>query len=299
MTRLTLVINPHAGAASGEAADALQARLEAAADWAQVRTVRIGSDVAAAVKDALGDGPVDIIAAAGGDGTARAVAEALARLGGKTALIALPLGTANLLPRRLYGDRDAERILAEARDYQPVRLHAGEANGRLFFIAAIAGFPVALAQAREAVRPKGGRRLRRAWRALRASMAGLLTRRLRVRFDDDRGQVSRAASVICVPGGLAAANAAPPAQSGETGLECISVRARSAAQTAGLTLAAITDAWRDHPAVAWRSAHGLTVSRSGAVAIMLDGEPERLGSPVRIQFREAAITCLAAPDDGA
>ena len=295
MPRLSLLINARAGAASSEDPDDLRDALIQAARWADVRVHAVEGDPARAARDALDSDQPDLIAIAGGDGTARGAAEALAAAQSQAALIPLPLGTANMLPRRLYGSRDARTVLEEAQGYQTKRLHAGDCGGRLFFIAAIAGFPVMFGQAREAVR-QGAGGLSEALSSSRAAFATMFKRRLRLAEAGANKPFAVASAALFAPGGVAAVTAGPPLDPGPAQFECLHVRLRDSGQMASLTLAAIMDRWREHDAVErrWLDAAELRDGRSER--IMLDGEPVRLDTPVRFTLRENALTVLAAPD---
>lgn len=92
----------------------------------------------------------NVIVVLGGDGTARAAAEAFAD---GPPMIILPGGTLNVLPHALYGDRTWPDALRDALAGGRVkRLVCGAANGTRFFVAALFGAPTLLATAREAVR---------------------------------------------------------------------------------------------------------------------------------------------------
>ena len=95
---VVLISNPAAGVSGGAAfLEAARRRLgERAGRWLEV-AVRPGEDLTALVREVSGD--ADVVLAAGGDGTVRAIAEAL--LGGKVPLGILPCGTVNVLAREL------------------------------------------------------------------------------------------------------------------------------------------------------------------------------------------------------
>ena len=295
MPRLSLLINARAGAASSEDPDDLRDALVEAARWAEVRVHAVEDDPAKAARDALDADQPDFIAVAGGDGTARGAAEALAAAQSTAALIPLPLGTANMLPRRLYGSRDARTVLEEAEEFETRPLHAGECGGRLFFIAAIAGFPVMFGEAREAVR-EGAGGMSDALRSSRAAFASMFKRRLRLAEPGERKAFAVASAALFAPGGVEAVTGGPPLDAGPAQLECLHVRLRDPGQMASVTLAAMMDRWREHDAVHRRWVDGAELRGGGKESLMLDGEPLRLEAPVRFTFQENALTVLAAPD---
>jgi diacylglycerol kinase family enzyme len=116
--RLTLVHNPEAGDDAGSA-DELRSMLSDARY--QVRVVSTAETWPEALHD-----PGDLVVAAGGDGTARQVALALA--GTDTPFAVLPFGTANNLGKTLGMVGDARSIIESWRDAKPVPLDLGEAT---------------------------------------------------------------------------------------------------------------------------------------------------------------------------
>ena len=135
------------------------------------------------VRAAARDG-IDVVVAAGGDGTADLVAEEL--LGSDTALAILPLGSVMNLARALGIPRELEPAAAIIRDGEVRRVDVGEveaADGRRlrFFEAGSVGMNAALF--REAARFDDGdwvSILRTIWVALRYRPA-----RMRLELDDD------------------------------------------------------------------------------------------------------------------
>lgn len=106
-----------------------------------------------AVAAALKDG--DIVAAAGGDGTIRGVAEAAHGKGVRFAVI--PCGTFNFFARthNIPEDHEAAFRLALTGETRPVRL--GEVNGRIFLINASLGLYAKAIQEREMRTSRWGR----------------------------------------------------------------------------------------------------------------------------------------------
>jgi diacylglycerol kinase family enzyme len=83
------------------------------------------------------DAGVDIVLAAGGDGTVRACAEQL--VGTDTALAILPFGTGNLLARNLGVQSDPREALAAVTSGRRRRLDVGVLEGRTFVVMAGVG----------------------------------------------------------------------------------------------------------------------------------------------------------------
>lgn len=204
MKSLAVVLNSRAGRAQAVPREEMIARIRSAASWAELSFFDAGDGVVEAARAACSSG-TDAVAVAGGDGTAAAVLDAARRSGCASIMVPLPLGTANMLPRRLYGDRDFESVLSELPAYETVTLHAGEAAGRTFYVALMAGAPVRFGQAREALRPAGsGRRLGEAAKRLRQGISSLAGSRLRLELDGAKQKLSRSGAVLVAPGGFAA-----------------------------------------------------------------------------------------------
>jgi diacylglycerol kinase family enzyme len=203
MAKLALIINRDAGQMRGVDADSVII----AAHQACAKGVEV-FDVANGFQDAI-DGALtcgaDRIAIAGGDGTAVSVLERARQMKAGAAMVPLPLGTANLLPRRLYGERDFRAILGELDQYEDITLPAGQVAGRSFFVAMMAGAPVRFGQAREAMRPtQKGRQpviaAGRIWQGLRQ----MAQPRLRLCVDGTETRLTRRSAIISIPGGLKA-----------------------------------------------------------------------------------------------
>lgn len=102
----------------------------------RVEEVRAGTDVRAVARKAVEDG-ADVVVAGGGDGTLRAVAEALA--GTSATMAILPVGTLNHFARDLEIPLDVEAAAKVAATGTPVTVDVGEVNGRLFINNAVIG----------------------------------------------------------------------------------------------------------------------------------------------------------------
>src|SRR5947209_6403081 len=115
--RVVAILNPKSGSAAGDTIrQVLSGCFEEARSQLDVHEIREGDDLGAVVRDRLARG-VDLVIAAGGDGTVSAVANAL--VGSGTPMGIIPLGTANVLARELaipLGPDDAARLLVGAHD---------------------------------------------------------------------------------------------------------------------------------------------------------------------------------------
>lgn len=94
-------------------------------------------NVVSATAQSLAQGSLRAVVAAGGDGTARLIAD---RTPPGTPLTILPLGTENLLARYLELTTDTSALARRIAQGLSVQLDAGEANGSLFTLMVGCGF---------------------------------------------------------------------------------------------------------------------------------------------------------------
>ena len=291
---LSLVLNAHSGAARELGRDAVLDAVRGAADWAEVIVHDCSDSFADQVRAACA-APSDFIAVAGGDGTAAAVLNELVRTGCRTPVIPLPLGTANLLPKRLYGDRSIETILKEVPTYRVEPLHAGEADGRLFFCALLAGFPVRVGQAREALRPDGqGRQPVRALTRLRQALRAFMRTRMRLTLDDrEMMKLRRANALMTIPGGAAAI--IHGARPGEAVLEHVVTRTEDISDALGALTGFLGEMFNMGELYPLRSERCAVLDGPSSLPVMLDGEAMTLTTPIRITLKPDAAL-FAAPE---
>lgn len=179
-----VILNANAGAKGGiptntSSADDLVALLDRHDLDAAVIPTASEDEARAATRQAIADG-IDVVVAAGGDGTIGLVAGEL--LGRPTALGVLPLGSVMNVPRSLGLPRDLEEAAATLATAGVVSIDVGEADGRPFFEAGSVGMNAAIF--REASRFDDGDWLsivRTIWVALRYRPA-----RMRIELDDGR-----------------------------------------------------------------------------------------------------------------
>lgn len=229
----------------------------------------------------------DVIIVLGGDGTARGAAELAPRDG--PPLVLLPGGTLNILPRALYGERAWPEALAAALERGVVkRLPAGSANKERFYVAALFGAPTMLVHAREAVRE--GKPIT-AWKRFRVALRKSFTRSLRARTGKQRMQRVEALGVLLpsFSGGLEADD-----------LEWVRLDAGGLLEFARVSIRALTDAWRNDPAVEiGRGLTGDVDAAFGYVHATLDGEPCRFYSRVHVKYDPNGPRVLALDQDEA
>lgn len=229
--------------------------------------------------DALFDSAEDFsrIVVLGGDGTARAVA---ARAKEESPpLIILPGGTMNLLPNALLGAAPWTIALERALNGGRVtRLVGGEANGEAFFVAAMFGPPMLMAQAREEIR-KG-----RVLQSMRKTAA--LFRRVfkrRISSAPGTGECSRveAVGILC------------PVMLNNTGteqFEWVHLDVRNFLDLAHVGLSALDADWRSNPKIDTHACDHGTLEVRGKTKLpgTVDGEPVMFTSPIRIARRACA-----------
>jgi diacylglycerol kinase (ATP) len=136
--RFLLLRNPGAGLARSALLEATVQMLERAGGHvACVRPVNIHSARRTA-RDAAVSGAFDGVIAAGGDGTIRSVAAALA--GTAMPLGIIPIGTANVLAHEIKLPIAADPIARTLLDGPVITVKCARANGELFVLMASAGF---------------------------------------------------------------------------------------------------------------------------------------------------------------
>ncbi|WP_417476676.1 diacylglycerol/lipid kinase family protein [Maricaulis sp.] len=294
MKTLAIILNPRAGSARAFGDGELRDAIAAAAGWAELEFFDASDDVPGAARAACASG-ADAVVTAGGDGTAAAVLDAARDSGCASLMVPLPLGTANMLPRRLYGDRDFRTVLTELPDYRAVTLHAGEVSGHTFYVALMAGMPVHFGQAREALRPDGaGRRLNLAFKRLRQGLASMARPHMRLKLDDGERRVSRSCALVVAPGGFSAVRGGADAP-GPAVLEHLLMQHGDPADFALKTASFLAGLPTSDEAVLM-SRQPATLSGPKRIELMLDGEVIKAATPIEICLVENAAT-FAAPAD--
>ena len=208
---------------------------------AVVETERRG-DAERLAREAANSG-IDLIIAAGGDGTVNEIVNGLAGVPRQPVVGVLPLGTANVLARDLGLPLDPEKAAVALAQALPRPAHLGLVNGRRFVMMAGVGFD---ARVVAAVRPEMKRRF---GRVAYAATAGALWARgqeaiYRVQIDETSAEVG---SVIIANGRHYAGGfvACPEADLGrpELGLCLLSSSRRGPLLSASLALGLGHIAW--------------------------------------------------------
>lgn len=241
-------------------------------------------DPCKAAREALDHG-ADTLITLGGDGTAQAAAQAIHDAKGEARLVALPMGTANLLPRRLYSTRSCDEILAGLCDLDADTLPGGVSGQDVFLIAAAAGFPTTFARARETARDTGRKnRLKAALRRASLGFSQMFSSRLRFVADGAQGETLSKASGLMLWV--------------EDGAECFeftAINVHNLAELPGLALSALYAELRTDDQLLVREASEVRLESSHAISCMLDGEPRTCGRTVTFSFHPALIPVLRWP----
>lgn len=265
----------------------------------RLREWRSADDPARFVREAA-DGDFDLVLAAGGDGTAAAVADALIRQRRDLPLAALPLGTSNLLAASLGvpdGARDALEALWAG---QIRRVDAGYMPGRdrYFLLAASAGAHAEMLR-------RTSRRLKRDLgffayliSAVR-TILGFHLRKADIEADGTRHSWRTDSVMVLNMAGFlqvedALAHRVDPA---DGKLDLVVTRKGSLLDLAGLLLSALIgrrfDPWRTEH----RHVRRVTVAAAEGLEVQSDGEPAG-SSPMTAEVVEAALNVVVCPRSG-
>ena len=176
--RATLIVNPAAGIlGTGMQPEDLLAAVRAAGHDTDMLLTTLEETGERQGREAVARG-AELVVAAGGDGTTRAVARAL--VGQPVLLGILPLGTANNLATSLGIPPDLDRALAYLRAPRVVAVDVGTVNGRPLFEAAGIGLDAALLPDLEAMQLGRWARATQTMRAFRRCTMPVM----RVAIDD-------------------------------------------------------------------------------------------------------------------
>lgn len=277
--RLHLVYNSRSGAfVRGLTMDDLRSAIDAAG-W----TIAGETDLTSDTVDPSGMDVADAVAIAGGDGTVMAVLNACADRDTPPVLV-LPCGTANLLARHVHATIELADVLTGAREAEVKPLELGQANGKTFAVAAAIGISPAFAKLREEVRSqRGWRRIRRMPAYLAAGFRSLFRGHFYANLHDDQTPRRTTALYVSCPDSLVI-DGRFTVQGG---------RLRNIADLAGgVALAAVPGFPEAGPN--WLAeTKRLTVASRGHVPVLLDGEPERMESPVALEFGKHCVEVIS------
>ena len=279
-------VNPHSGSDPTEDDDV-------AAHFPGHEVVECEPDQLADRIEAALEGKVDFVAVAGGDGTIRCAVQVLA--GTDVPLLPIPTGTRNHFAREL-GIEDLDAAGRAAAGGRVERVDLGEVNGQRFVNNSSVGIYPRIVVTRESHErrwPKGLAMVAAAWEQLRHG------RRFRVTVD---GHAYRAWMVFVGNGrygkGLLRLNQRESLD--ENTLDFRLARADSPMARARVVFALLAGVLDRSPLLVQRETRqvDLAVDRD-ALEVALDGEVERLESPLRYRSLPGALAVLVPADVGA
>jgi diacylglycerol kinase family enzyme len=283
--KLSVIINPLSRSVPKGAADEMEAAIRVSGHdlcALSCSADRLGESVrAAAASDA------DAVIAWGGDGTLACTLTACGMSG--PPVLALPGGTMNMLPKRLYGDAPWHDILERALSKPDSRsIAAGEADQRRFYIAALFGRLTALAETREAVRK--GELLDAAQALVEGEVLDVETR-LRLSWKALPDHLHTGEHLLsAVAAAVALTKDGPPA------FEVAAIDPDSTLDLMSTALDAMIHGWKQADPVEYGVSRSVTVHELGDAAIpaTLDGEQVSFAGPVHIRMIEQAARVLYA-----
>lgn len=294
-SRFHILLNPNSGTvqALGLTAETLRQSFAAAGLTATVDAdaeTPFETRIARAVAS-----EAEIVVAAGGDGTATALAAAL--IGTDKSLAVLPLGTANLLARDLGLPLDLEQAVRALAECEPRRIDVGEVNGQIFLHKVVIGLIPGIAAGREQLRGRtdlgakvGFLRyfVRRLERAPRLAVA--ITSRDAV----DRVERIRAIAVAnnAYDEGFGRVFARQRLDGGTLSLYIL--KRLSVVDALRLGAAMALGHWRQDSALSIESVRSVTLqAKKPSATVMIDGELQNFEFPLRFRTRPLALSVLA------
>lgn len=279
--RLHLIHNESSGAfMRGLELDVLRGKLEAAG-WEMVGETAL----------ALGDQPdpaalagsADALAIAGGDGSIKAVLNAMAGQEGAPPALILPCGTANLLARHVHTSIDLDMIIERSASAPARPLLLGDANGHVFAVAAAVGVSPALVKFREDIRKLGfWGRARRSLASLRVGWRSMFRQPFLARAEGEAAP--RRATAIYVT--------CPDSPVSEGQFLVFGGRMKNVADLlSGLAMAALPGV--DESGRNWTvETRQLQIRSMRPLPVILDGEPLTLESPLTLEFGRKCVEVI-------
>lgn len=292
MPHLHVLLNSRSGSASLDAATLQEklgavgytADIDADQDWsfrARLRAARRSR--------------AEILVAAGGDGTATALAEVAAETGRPLAI--LPMGTANLLARDLDLPLDPDAWIAALPGFAERRIDIGRVNDRVFLHKVVIGFVPAIAAGRERIRGAAGLPARIAFMSYAARRI-LRARRiaLEVTRDGEAPHIDRLQAVAVANNSYDEAFGHVFARSqldaGHLGI--YKLNRVTLLKAVSLAAGIVIGRWQDDAALTIETAEQVSIrSRHKRLKVMLDGEIESLQTPLDFRIDKRALTVLA------
>lgn len=238
-----------------------------------------------------------VLVAAGGDGTATALAEVAQQTGKRLAV--LPLGTANLLARDLRLPLTLDAWFAALPDMIEQQIDVGEVNGHIFLHKVVIGAVPGIAAVREKIRGNA------TW-AARVGFASHFVRKLNnvrrfaveITPEDGTPYIHRVHSIAVVNNdydeGLGKVFHRTRLDAGFLSLYII--RSLSLPNALRLSLEMLLGSWRQDQVLEIENVTTVTLrTRRRRVRAMMDGEVMMLDGPLEFRIRPQALQVLAGP----
>jgi len=279
--RIAALINRSSGSSGESCEHVLRAILSDAVVMPEEIACVEGHEVNAALDRIVALKP-DVVVILGGDGTIRAAAETCGRAG--IALIPLPGGTMNMLPKAIYGERNWQQALRDtlaAPVLKPVG--GGEVDGRRFFCAGIFGSPALWAEVREAARAN---RVLDAVHKARDAFRRRFSRKVRYRFGPSSAGEAETVVVLCP-----LVSASLPSHSDV--LEAAALDLESSVEAFRLAVNALFAGWRNDPSVSSAPTSKIELSARTKIPAILDGEIVTLPRRAEVRYVERCFDALA------
>jgi diacylglycerol kinase family enzyme len=209
----------------------------------------------------------------------------------------LPLGTANLLARDLRIPLDLDEAIAALSEMEPVTIDVGEVNDRVFLHKVVVGFAPAVAAGREHIRERTDlAALLGFLRYFRRQVMRPHHLRLVLEADEGSGEPIRVQSIAIANNaydeGLGLLFSRSKLDGGH--LTVYTARRLGVLDILRLSTRMALGSWRKDEALTERRVTTAVIhSRRKLLQVMVDGEVERMNTPLRFHIRPGALRVLA------
>lgn len=241
--------------------------------------------------------PATVLVAAGGDGTATALAAIAAETGKR--LVVLPLGTANLLARDLRLPLTLDAWFAGLPEMIEQDVDIGEVNGHVFLHKVVIGAVPGIAAVREKIRGNSSIAARFAFASHFVRQLNTF-RRFAVEVIAENGApyIHRVHSIAVVNNdydeGLGKLFHRSRLDAGYLSLYII--RSLSVMNAVRLSFEMLLGAWRSDDVLEVENVETVSIrTRRRRIRVMMDGEVRLLAGPLVFRIRPKALKVLAGP----
>lgn len=279
--RIAALINRSSGSCDATCEETMRAILSGAGVTPAELACVDGHEVEAALGRVLASKP-DVLIVLGGDGTIRAAAQRCGKAG--IALIPLPGGTMNMLPKAIYGARDWKQALTDTLATPVLKpVGGGEVGDLRFFCAGIFGSPALWAEVREAARAN---RALEVFRKARDAFRRRFSRKVGYRFGPRLAGEAETVAVLCP---LISASLSADAGT----LEAAALDLRSSADAFRLAVNALFADWRSDEKVTTAPVSTVELSSRTKIPAILDGEIVTLPRRAQVRYVARCFDALA------